>query len=160
MWWGVNLKTPSSSMWVIKMSLYYRDSFIFVMGNPYSCTVGLDIETGHKLKYTVVGRPAYLNNAKASYSYQKPLGSSAAMMFLFLVVTNIWQWVSFKLSFEIMLKKYSNLYLTSYFWICRIRIKRLLWNLMCRGNVKWYASIKIQHFSLYWFVDPHFFSIA
>ena len=51
--WGVNLKTPPSSIWIIKM-IIYRDRLIFETGNPYSGAVGLPIETWHNLEYKVV----------------------------------------------------------------------------------------------------------
>ena len=128
--WCDNLKTTSSGIWVIKMRTYH-ESFIFVTGNSYSCahSASLNIRLSwDRLTFIMVKNRLYI---------KMPLGSSAAMMFLFLIVPNIWQWMSFKLSFEIMLKTYSNLYLSSFIWSCGIRIVRPLWNLICRGNVKY-----------------------
>ena len=154
--WGVNLKTPSRGIWVIKMRIYH-ERFIFETGN-YCCAHGtiLNIRLSWDwLTFMMVNHPLHI---------KMPLGSSAAMMFLFLVIPNIWQWMSSKLPFEIMLKKYSNLYLPPLFWSCRIRIKRPLWNLVCRGNEKYLTCDmhpnKIQRFCWYWFVDLHTFSIA
>ena len=142
--WVVNLKTLSSGMWVIKMRIYH-ESFIFVTGNSYSCAHSTSLSCD-RLTFIMVKHPLHI---------KVPLGSGAAMMFLFLVVPNIWQWMSFKLSFEIMLKKYSNLYLPSFFWSCRIRIKHPLLNLICRGNVRYLTcDMHLKKFST--FVDIDF----
>ena len=112
--WIVNLKTPSTGIWVIKIRIYH-ESFIVVTRNSYSCAHGTNL-SWDRLTFIMVRHPLHI---------KMPLGSSAAMMFLFLVVPNIWQWMSFKLSFEITLKNYSNLYLHP------------LLNLICRGNMRY-----------------------
>ena len=81
--WGVNLKTPSSGIGVIKMRIYH-ESFISATGNSYSCAHGssLDIRLSwDRLTCIMVKHPLHI---------KMTLGSSAVVMFLFLVVSNIW----------------------------------------------------------------------
>ena len=78
--WGVNLKPRSSGIWVIKMRIYHK-SFIFVMGNSYSCAHGTSLNIRlwwDWLTFMMVKHPLHVKML---------LGFSAAMMFLFLVVS-------------------------------------------------------------------------
>ena len=95
--WGMDLKAPSSGIWVIKMRIIH-ERFIFVTGNFYSCAHGTSLNirlSWGRLTIIMVKHPLHI---------KMPLGSSIAMIFLFLVVPKNWQWMSFKSSFEIMLK--------------------------------------------------------
>ena len=119
-----DLYLASCVIWVIKMRIYH-ENFSFVTGNSYSCAhdTSLNIRLSwDRLTFIMVKNHLHI---------KMPLGSSAAMMFLFLVVPNIWQWMSFKLSFEIMLKKIA-IYICHPFFgtvVCDIWYAEEMWSI-------------------------------
>ena len=141
----------------VLLYMSYKDynlsrSFIFVTGNSYSCAHGTSLNIRllwDRLTFIVVKHPLHI---------MMPLGSSAVMMFLFLVVPNIWQWMSFKLSFEVMLKNiaiyichpFSGAVVFESSALCEIWSAEEMWSI-------WHViCIKNQHICWYWFVDLHF----
>ena len=146
--WGVNLKTSCSGIWVIKMRIYH-ESFIFVTGNSYSCTHGTTLNirlSWDRLTFIMVKHHLHIKMS---------LGSSAAMMFLFLVVPNIWQWNS-NCRLQVCGKNIA-------IYICHPFSGAVVFESSNLWNVKYLTCdmhLKIQRFCWYWLVDLHFFSNA